>query len=129
MDDAKKALEAEFQLLNDEVEAAIKKRKEWIAAHLEDFSKFKPGDEIWDGRSGRKLGVCESLYHATWGRSGEVARESMGVYAQYRSQNGFMDNTSRQMDIWPCTKAEAESYAESRLRSIKAGYGYGLLGS
>lgn len=121
-----KQLKAEFEALNDKVEAAIRERKDWIKAHLEDFSKFKPGDEIWDGRSGRKLGVCESLYHATWGRSGEVARESISVYAHYKDLRGFMDNTSRQMDIWPCTREEAAGYAESRASSIRSGSSWGL---
>lgn len=125
----KNPLQDEFDALNDEVEAAIKKRKEWITEHLADFSKFKVGDEIWDGRSGRKLGVVESLYHATWGRSGEVARESMGVYATYKDARGYNDNTSRQMDIWPCTREEAARQAQSRADSISRGYGSSLLGS
>ncbi len=125
-------LNTELKRLNEAVQEAIRLRQVWMDAHMDDYAELHVGDDIYDLNSGRKLGVVTELYRPTWGSPGPRETESMRVYYKYKTgEHGgaiFIDNTSRQMDLYAGTHEEAVTMQESRLRAVKAGYSGGLSG-
>ena len=94
-------LNAELEALNSEVTAVLAKRSSWMDAHMEDFARFKIGDEIYDMDSGRRLGIVSKLYRYWGGDRNPLDDTSLSIEYEYRTDgflggNGFYDNTSRQ---------------------------------
>lgn len=94
------ALRAELALLNTEVDDAIAKRKTWMDAHMPDFCDFVLGGPIYDGKTGKLLGVVCELYRY-WADDARYDNQ-MAVDIKYRMaglENAcgiHTDNTSRQ---------------------------------
>ena len=90
------ALRGELAVLNAEFFAAMAKRKTWMDAHMEDFARFKVGDEIFEIHSGKRLGVISKLYRY-WGSNHRDPQydTTMNIAYEYHTGNNCFDNTSR----------------------------------
>lgn len=112
---APKELKAELDTLNEEVKAALAKRKAWMDAHMEDFSNFKVGDEVYDRNTGQLLGVVTELYRY-WGDRDPRYDTGMNIEIHYRDRRGIIDNSSRHAGAGPsfCTREEAAQAVKAR---------------
>jgi len=90
----KTALNAELAALNAAVDAALKARKDWMDAHMEAYSEFKVGDEIYDIRTGERMGVVSKLYRYQ-ARHNPIYDTSMSVDVEFTNNGWCFDNTSR----------------------------------
>lgn len=110
-----KELQAELNVLNAEVVAVLAKRKAWMDAHMQDFSNFKVGDEVYDSNTGRMLGVVTELYRY-WGERDPRYDTGMDIEISYRNSGGGIDNSSRHAGGGPsfCTREEAAEAMKSR---------------
>jgi hypothetical protein len=109
-------LQIELDTLNKEVEAVLAKRRAWMDAHMEDFSEFKIGDEVYDLNTGTLLGVVSRLYRYHQDRDPRYDNQ-MAVEIEYRmegSKNCF-DNSSRHAGAGPSfgTKEQAAQSVRS----------------
>lgn len=112
-----KALQAELDALNQKVVAVLARRKAWMDAHMENFSNFKVGDEVYDTKTGALLGTVSKLYRY-WGERDPRYDTQMAIEIQYRkdgSKNCY-DNSSRHAGVGPDfgTKEQAWQAAQSR---------------
>jgi hypothetical protein len=112
-----KKLQTELDALNKEVEDTLAKRTTWMNAHMEDFSDFKVGDEVYNPNTGTLLGVVSRLYR--YHQDGDPRYDDhMDVEIEYRmtgSKNCF-DNSSRHAGGGPSfgTREDALQTAKSR---------------
>jgi len=52
----------EWVALNRSLREAIQRRRDWLKAKIEDCSNLKVGDDIYDVKSGLKLGTVTEVY-------------------------------------------------------------------
>lgn len=112
-----KELQAELDVLNVEVTAVLAKRKAWMDAHMQDFSNFKVGDEVYDANTGRLLGAVSELYRYHAEHSPQYDTH-MTIEIQFRMEGttNCYDNSSRHAGVGPhfATRQEAEDAMRSR---------------
>lgn len=101
-------LDVELQLLNQEVDDAIAKRKAWMDSHMEDYASMKVGESIYNTHTGECLGVISELYryHANDPRYDR----SMSINYRYKTRGGWYSSTSSQPYTFYGTKEEASNY-------------------
>lgn len=103
-------LDAELARLNEAVLAAIRARREWMDAHMGDYSKVQVGEMLYDVSAGRPLGIVTSLYRywqdRNWEYDTNMSIDACYQLPQYPSGNVY-DNTSRQIGVNFGTEAEA----------------------
>lgn len=111
-------LDAALQLLNEEVEAVLAKRKEWMDEHMPDYAKVQVGEEIFDLRTCERLGVVTKLYRFHADRD---PRYDTSMSIEYEFETGrrgcvvFHDNTSRHGSYFPVgTRQEAADRLKDR---------------
>ena len=110
------ALATELDRLNAEVKTAIAKRERWMDAHMPDYAKYQVGEAIYDMRSGARLGVVSRLYRY-WGGRDPQYDVSMVIDYEFKTPQGFYDNTSRHAGgLWIGTAQELTAYHESQAR-------------
>lgn len=110
-------MEAELTALNKEVEEAMAKRTKWLDDHMAMVAKFQIGDEIYDIKTGRLLGVVTEHYR--YHRGDPRFDDSLSINYRYKTEfHGVIDNTFRQMGVWFGTKEDARSYHERKARSL-----------
>lgn len=115
-------LNAELEALNNAVTAAIDARRAWMDAHMADYAEYAVGDDLYDLKTGQRLGTITKLYRPTWGISNPVYQTSMEVAYEYRhSDNSPYDNTSRQMYLSFGDRAELLRRRESELARLQRG--------
>jgi len=89
------ALRKELADLNAKVAEALTERKAWMDAHMEEFSEFKVGEEIYDLGTGALLGTVSRLYRY-WADKDPCFDTSMSVEVEFREiGSNLFDNTSR----------------------------------
>ena len=110
-----KALEGVLDKLTAKFAAAWAERKSWMDAHMEDFARFKVGDEIFNLETGERLGEISQLYRY-WGSDNRDPQydTTMDIQYQYHTGNNCFDNTSRRY-LPIGTKADLD--ARQKLRS------------
>ena len=88
----------ELAYLNAEVDAVLAKRKAWMDEHMKDFAKVQIGEDIYDLRTNRKLGVVTEHYRYWDDHHNPLHDNSMSVECTYQPSphEKFFDNTSRQ---------------------------------
>lgn len=103
MDNNKRGeLDTVLALLNAEVAAAVKKRTDWMDAHMADYADVQVGEELYELATGRLMGIVSRLYRY-WGtdRNGMVRDPqydtSMSVEYEFQPDPSkpYFDNTSR----------------------------------
>jgi hypothetical protein len=103
----RKELDIELKVLSQAVTEASAARTKWMDDHMEDYSKFRVGDEIYDVNC-CKLGVVTGLYRY---------HDSMTVDCRYKPSRDYgfpyEDNTSRQCSYF-YTKEEAAAELKRR---------------
>jgi hypothetical protein len=111
-----KELQAELDALNVEVTAVLAKRKAWMDAHMEDFSNFKVGDEVYDTNNGQLLGVVTELYRYWDHQRNPLYDTGMNIEISYRKSNRVIDNSSRHAGGGPSfgTREQAHAVMKSR---------------
>jgi hypothetical protein len=82
--------------LNKAVDDAIATRKKWMDDHMVDYAKFQVGDEIYDGDTGRRLGVVTRLYRYHADRNPLLDRH-MSIDYEFCVGKNMFDNTSRHL--------------------------------
>ncbi|WP_367582339.1 hypothetical protein [Tsukamurella tyrosinosolvens] len=100
----------ELDALNDAVREAKAARREWLDAKMHEVSALKVGDDIYDVRKGRKLGVVSRLYRFHAGKNDT----SVDVDYEYETSPRCFDNTSRQIGLSVGTREDAARYAQYR---------------
>lgn len=110
---------AELAALNDGVSAAIAARAAWLDAMMAQTSDLQVGDDIYDLRSGAKVGVITALYRYHSGRN-DLYDTSHCCHYRYQVHAGYQDNTSRQSGASFGTKAQALARAESQADRLRA---------
>lgn len=111
---------AELAALNGAVAAAIKARSAWLDAKMHECSHLQVGDDIYDLKTGSKLGIVSELYRYWRDRDEGVRDTSAHCDYKFETYPGCSDNTSRQPLLYFGTREDALRYAEmqaSRLRS------------
>ena len=106
--------EAELASLNAAVSAAIEARGAWLDAKMHETSALKVGDDIYDLRSGRRLGKVSNLYRFWRDRDEGVRDTSASCDYQYETSPRCFDNTSRQVGLSYGTREDAARHAEMR---------------
>src|SRR5271155_793517 len=104
------ALDAELKRLNEAVEDAIKTRTYWMDAHMEDYSRLKVGETLYDIQKGVPLGVIRRLYRY-WANRNPIHDTHMSIDAEYQvdySPGNCYDNTSRQIGVSFGSREEAD---------------------
>ncbi len=99
---------AELDRLNHDVESAIKTRTKWLDDHMEEVSKVKPGDALYDVNSGELVGIVRKLYRY-WAEQNPLFDTHLSVECEYNptgSPPNVFDNTSRQEGRMFGTKEE-----------------------
>lgn len=104
MDNNKRGeLDTVLALLNAEVAAAVKKRTDWMDAHMADYADVQVGEELYELATGRLMGTVSRLYRY-WGtdRNNGMVRDpqydtSMSVEYEFQPDPSkpYFDNTSR----------------------------------
>lgn len=110
----------ELATLTDAVHAALRARTDWLDAKMVETSELQVGDDIYNLRTGRKVGVVAELYRY-WRDRNDLLDDNVGC--SYRYETGYVgsrcfDNTSRQYDSFG-TREQALVRAEftaARLR-------------
>lgn len=97
-DERRAALNAELAKLNEDVEAAISARKKWMDDHMADYAKFKIGDVLYDGDTGRWMGVVTEYYR--YHQGDPRFDTSMSIDYRFKNDMRTIDNTSRQPGVW-----------------------------
>lgn len=83
-----------------------------------DRSPLKPGDDIYDVESGRKLGVVRRLYRYWRDRDDGIRDLGSHPDYEYETSPGFIDNTSRQDKLFG-TQEEAARRMAKRLERLR----------
>lgn len=108
--------QAELAALNDGVSEAIAKRKAWLDDKMAETSKLQVGDDIYNLRSGRKVGVVSELYRY---RTNDLYDTSHYCEYRYESSPNCFDNTSRQSGSSFGTKEDALRHAERHVERLR----------
>lgn len=93
-------LSDELAALNKAVDDAIARRTAWMDKHMPAFASCKIGEEIFNRKTGQRLGVISRMYRY-WGPfSGGEPRDvrfdrSMSVEYEFETSPRCFDNTSR----------------------------------
>jgi hypothetical protein len=82
--------------LNAHVKLAMDARRKWLDAKMLECSALKPGDEIFDIRTGRRLGVVRKLYRYHCQHHEGAFDTSVHCDYEYETSPNCFDNTSRQ---------------------------------
>ncbi len=91
-------LDADLAALNAAVTAALKARRDWMDAHMQDYARYQVGEEIFDMATGRRLGVVSELYRYQSDQN-PFYDTHMSVDYQYNKGGNCFDNTSRQIGL------------------------------
>lgn len=109
---------AELENLNAALAAAIGARRDWLDVKMREYSELQVGDDIYDVRSGRKLGVVSQLYRYWRDRDDGVRDDSHYCDYKYETSPRCFDNTSRQVGVSFGTKEHARRRAEMRVKHL-----------
>lgn len=90
------SLDAELAALNASFTAALEARRNWMDEHMIDYASYKVGEELFDLKTGQRLGVVSKLYRPTWGVDNPLYQGNMDIGYQYETAPNYFDNTSRQ---------------------------------
>ena len=85
--------------LNARVKLAMDARKKWLDEKMLECSALKPGDEIFDIRTGRRLGVVSKLYRYHCEHGGGLFDTSVKCDYEYETSPNCFSNTSRQTGL------------------------------
>lgn len=110
---------SELADLTAAVSAAIEARRNWLDAKMQECSQLQVGDDIYDLRSGTRVGKIVELYRFWRDRDEGLRDTSAHCNYRYETHPGCFDNTSRQVGRSFGTREEAIHRAEmqaSRLR-------------
>ena len=93
--------ELKLKELNDAVTNAIKYRRDWLDSKMEEYAKFKVGDDIYNVQALQKIGVVRRLYRYWSNRNDGVMDTSMDINYEYKivGTNNSFSNTSSQPNI------------------------------
>lgn len=115
---SKEDLQKELVQLNLSVTEAVKRRTEWMDAHMSDFATVQVGEELFDGDY-QRLGVVTKLYRF-WGDQRDWRYDtSMSVSYQYMGRGGGIDNTSRQSLYFVNSKADVERHERAQYEELR----------
>jgi len=106
--------------LNAAVTAAIEARSAWLDAKMAECSRLQVGDDIYDLRSGVRLGKVSGLYRFWADRDDGIRDTSAHCDYEYETSPRCFDNTSRQMRSFG-TREDAISHAEARTARLRGG--------
>jgi len=113
------AIMAEVKRLTVAINAAIEARTSYMDANMEKFTNVKPGEDIYDINSGRRLGKVSGLYRY-WGGNPEYDT-SMDINVRYEISPHCYDNTSRQIGLRWGSKQEAMDQARRTAERLARG--------
>jgi hypothetical protein len=86
--------QSDLDALNAAVVAAIEARRAWLDAKMEECSRLKVGDDIYDVNSGRRLGRITKLYRFWRDRDEGVRDTSPHCDYKFETSPDSYDNTS-----------------------------------
>lgn len=109
-------LNRQLELLNQAVVEAVERRTKWMDEHMSDYAHIKIGEEIYNS-DGNKLGIVTE-YYRYWGNRDWRFDTSMHINYCYKRAEGWIDNTSRQYDIF-MNKKDALAQAKLKLELMQ----------
>lgn len=109
----------ELAKLNAAVSEAIKTRRKWLDAKMQECSRLQVGDGIYDLSKGIKLGIVSDLYRYGSDRDEGVRDTSVHCDYQYRTYAHYFDNTSRQPGLSFGTREDAIRETEMRASQLR----------
>jgi hypothetical protein len=112
------AEKTELALLNDAVDGAIQTRRDWLDAKMAETSKLKVGDDVYNLRSGARVGVVSELYRYHTERN-DLFDTSHYCEYRYETHPNSFDNTSRQSGQSFGTREDAVRHAEYKLERLR----------
>lgn len=89
---------AELGCLNSAIQKAIDIRTEWLDKKMVECSDLQVGDDIYDINTGNKLGTVCRLYRY-FKTQNIIYDNSPHCDYEYKTNSGYIDNTSRQLSI------------------------------
>lgn len=119
MNEKQNALQRELDALNAEVQAVLAKRKAWMDAHMAEFARVPVGEEIYDLKTGQKLGTVTKHYRYWDEQQNPLYDTSMSVECEFEVRPNTYDNTSRHAGaLWYGTRADLKAKVASDMRSL-----------
>jgi hypothetical protein len=85
--------EQKLEVLNIEVDTAIKKRTRWLDKKMSEYSPLQIGDDIYNLKTGEKLGTVTKLYRYY---QNQFEDNELSIHYVYSTPYGN-NNTSSQM--------------------------------
>jgi len=109
--------EKKLDELNKNVELALKIRTEWLDKKMEEYSKFKVGDIIYNLDTGRRLGEVIELYR--YHKNEPFYDKNLSINYRYLTCDCGCDNTSRQPYVHFGTKKDLEEHLKYKLELLR----------
>jgi hypothetical protein len=103
-------LTRELRRLNDEWQEVTERRKAFMDEHMADFAEHPVGAEIFDGVTGKRLGIIVEHYRL---HADDPRYDSMDIY--YRFDNGLNTSSERAS---PVTREQLARILERRAKSL-----------
>jgi len=106
--------ELKLKELNYAVTNAIKYRRDCLDAKIEEYAKFKVGDDIYNVKALQRLGVVRKLYSFWRDRNDGVLDISMDINYEYKivGTNNSFSNTSSHPNILYGTKEDMLDFSK-----------------
>jgi hypothetical protein len=109
----------ELNKLNNAVTEAIATRRSWLDTKMLACSHLQVADDIYDVKSGDKLGKVSALYRYWRDRDDGVRDRSLSCEYEYETSPLCYDNTSRQTERTFGTRQDAADYAQTRAERLR----------
>lgn len=104
--------------LNHEVKQALSNRRKWLDQNMHDRSPLKPGDDIYDVDTGRKLGVVSKLYRYHQDRHEGIYDDHSSLDFEYETSHRGFSNTSSQYGMFGSKEEAARRMEQKREQLI-----------
>jgi len=114
-------MDQELAALNQAVEDALAARKSWMDAHMADYAKYQIGEDIYNKVTGVLLGTVCGYYRYHAGKNPRLDT-SMSIDYLYKSDthSNYTDNTSRQIGLSICNRAELAQIYETEAKMLRS---------
>ena len=98
--------EKKLSELNKAVDDALSARTKWLDEKMEEYAGIKVGEDIYDLRTGMRLGTVSKLYRY-WAGQNPLFDTALNINYEYRERRFVFGNTSCQPGLEFGTKADA----------------------
>ena len=113
---------SELDHLNYEVEAALRRRREWLDERMGALSPLRVGDEIYDVDRGERLGIVTEIYRRFAARHHGIYDSDLVIEYEYLTDSGSLrhGDSPQVKGIALGPRAEAATRAARALERLSA---------